>query len=268
MTAPDAQPCPTVSVVLPVFNAARHLPDLLRALAAQRPEPPREIILVDSMSTDGTAAVAAGYEGQVRYLRQPTAGPAATRNLGLGAAQGEFVAFLDADDLWHPEKLARQMARFQARPDLDLCVTHVRHFWISELSQEAARYRDHPRSRVMPGYYTSTLLAARSLFDIVGEFNSALWHSDATDWFLRAAERRAVMELLPDVLTYHRLHHTNLSRRLAGASRDEYVQLLKATLDRRRRFDEAAAQSREFRDSERGQQGQSPGAGASSHVDY
>jgi hypothetical protein len=86
----------------------------------------------------------------------------------------------------------------------------------------------------MPGYYTGTLLARRILFDAVGPFNTTLRHADDTEWFLRAAEHRAVMDLLPDVLTYHRMHTANLSRRMAVASQDEYLRIVKASLDRRR----------------------------------
>lgn len=230
---------PLVSCIVPVFNGERYLGEALNSILGQTYRP-LEIIVADDGSTDGTAALAAGYREHVRYLAQATAGPAAARNLGLRAARGEFVAFLDQDDLWHPEKLARQTTWFQVRPDLDLSVTHVRLFWMPELIQEEARYRGHRRAQTLPGYATTTLLARRQLFETVGQFNTALWFGDATEWFLRAAEHGAGMELLPDVLTYHRMHTTNLSRRRAHASRDEYVQIVKASLDHRRRLNAAA----------------------------
>jgi GT2 family glycosyltransferase len=127
------------------------------------------------------------------------------------------------------------MARFQARPDLDVSVTHVQNFWIPELSDEAARYKGHRRSQAVPGYTTTTLLARRTLFDAVGGFDPVLQHGDSTEWFLRAAEYGAVIELLPDVLAFRRLHHTNRTRRLAPASRDHYLRIVKTSLDRRRR---------------------------------
>jgi hypothetical protein len=132
-------------------------------------------------------------------------------------------------------QLARQMARFQARPELGLCVTHVQNFWVPELQAEAAQFRDHRITRPLPGYVTVTLSARRTLFDTVGQFNPGLGHGDAQDWFLRAAEYEVVMELLPEVLVYRRLHQTNRSRRLAAASRDAHLQFIKSTLDRRRR---------------------------------
>jgi glycosyltransferase involved in cell wall biosynthesis len=225
---------PLISCIVPVFNGERYLGEALDSILAQTYRP-LEVIVVDDGSTDGTAGVVARYGGRVAYLFQPNAGHAAARNLGLGAARGEFVAFLDADDLWHPEKLARQMARFHARPELDLCVTHVRNFWIPELADGRERHRGRRHGQALPGYSTVTLLTRRALFESMGRFDPTLRHGDDTEWFLRAADRGAVRELLPDVLVYRRLHHANRSRGLASESRDEYVHILKTRLDDRRR---------------------------------
>lgn len=226
---------PLISGIVPVFNGERYLRETLDSMLAQTYQP-LEIIVVDDGSTDGTGEVIAGYGDNVLYLRQDNAGPAVARNLGINAAQGEFISFLDADDLWHPEKSALQMARFEAHPELDICITYVQNFWIPELAAEAERYRDHPLSRPAPGYLMQTLLARRSVFETVGHFNPELKHSEKTDWFLRALEKGLVLEMLPDVLVYRRLHETNASRShtLASASRDEYLKLVKASLDRRR----------------------------------
>jgi glycosyltransferase involved in cell wall biosynthesis len=228
---------PLISCIVPVFNGERYLREALDSIRAQTYRR-LEIIVADDGSTDGTAAVVAGFGEHVRYLTQPNAGPAAARNLGLRAAQGDFVAFLDADDLWHPEKLARQMARFQARLDLDLCVTHVQNFWVAELAGEASGYRGHPRlAPAIPGYVCQALLTRRTLFDMVGAFNTGLPAGEDTDWFLHAAEHGAVMEILPEVLVYRRLHQTNISwglTRVNSRERDVLLQVLKASLDRRR----------------------------------
>jgi glycosyltransferase involved in cell wall biosynthesis len=224
---------PLISCVVPTFNSERYLGEALGSILAQTYRP-LDIVVADDGSTDGTARVAAGCGGAARFVSQSTAGPAATRNLGLEAARGEFVAFLDADDLWHPEKLARQMARFGARPDLDASTTHVQMFWADEAAEEGKRYKGHPRARPIPGYSTTTLLARRGLFERIGRFDAGLWFGDAMEWFMRASERGAVIELLPDVLAYHRVHGANLTRRRIAASRDEFLGLVKGALDRRR----------------------------------
>ncbi len=222
-----------ISCIIPVYNGEPYLREAIDSILAQTCRP-LEIIVVDDGSTDGTADVAGGYGARLVYVRQTNAGPAAARNRGVGLARGEFVAFLDADDLWHPEKLQRQMARFQARSELGYCVAHVQNFWIPELKEEAEKFRDHRIAKPLPGYVTATLLARRSVFDTVGQFDPTLGHGDSTEWFLRAAEHGAVMELLPDVLLYRRLHQANRSRFLASRSRDQFLGILKATLDRRR----------------------------------
>jgi glycosyltransferase involved in cell wall biosynthesis len=100
---------PLISCIVPVFNGERYLGEALDSILAQTYRP-LEVVVVDDGSAEGAAAVVARYRDQIRPLFQPNAGQAAARNLGLSVARGEFVAFLDADDLWHPEKLARQMA--------------------------------------------------------------------------------------------------------------------------------------------------------------
>src|SRR5262245_12720800 len=175
-----------ISCIVPVYNGERYLAETLDSILAQTYRP-LEIIIADDGSTDGTAEVVASYGDKVRYLRQDNAGASAARNVGLGAARGEFVAFLDADDLWDSKKLARQMARFDVRSDLDGSVTFVQNFWVPELAQEASHYRDRFLSKPVPGYHSETLLARRSIFETVGWFNPELRHADKTEWFLRAA---------------------------------------------------------------------------------
>jgi glycosyltransferase involved in cell wall biosynthesis len=224
---------PLISCIVPVFNGERYLREALDSIFAQTYRC-FEVIVVDDGSTDGTASILGSLGERIRSLRQCNQGPAAARNLGVRAAGGELVAFLDADDLWHAQKLARQVARFRARPELQYCVSHAQNFWVPELQAEATKYREHRISQSVPGYVTQTLMARRAVFDIVGLFKATLAHADGTEWFLRAAEFGIAMELLPDVLTYRRLHPQNRSRLLAGRSREEFLEIVKASLDRRR----------------------------------
>jgi glycosyltransferase involved in cell wall biosynthesis len=219
---------------VPVHNGERYLGEALDSILAQTYQP-LQVIVVDDGSTDATASVAASYQGRVDYYRQPQAGAAVARNRGLSLAAGELIAFLDADDLWHHEKLVRQAARFRARPELDLCLTHVRNFWVPELAVEEQRLRGHPRSQVVPGYSAVTLLARRELFQRVGSYSADLRVTESVDWFVRAFERGALHEVLPDVLVYRRIHQANLTRRCASTGRAEYLELIRASLARRRR---------------------------------
>jgi glycosyltransferase involved in cell wall biosynthesis len=229
---------PLISCIVPVFNDERYLAEALDSMLAQTYKN-LQVIVVDDASTDGTAAVAARYGESILYLRQDKAGAPAARNLGLRSARGDFIAFLDSDDLWRAEKLQRQMARFEARPELDVCLTHLKNFWIPELKEEEERFKGHRLAQALPGYVTQTLLARRKSFDIVGPFNESMPVGDPTDWFLRAAERGLVMETLPDVLVYRRMHQRNMSmqagtRSMTPVMQEAILRVFKASLERRR----------------------------------
>ena len=241
---------PLISCIIPVFNGERYLGEALDSILAQTYRP-IEIIVIDDGSTDGTGELVAQYGDRIRYFRQNNEGAPTARNAGLSAARGAFVAFLDSDDLWHPEKLERQMARFEARPELDLCVTHLQRFWIPQLETERKRFQDHRLAEVLPGYITQTLLARRNAFDSVGNFNASRRVGDPMDWFLRAAEQRVVMELLPDLLVYQRMHESNLSvelgtRAMKPHMQDAILDVVKASLDRRRSRNETSLMSLNF----------------------
>jgi glycosyltransferase involved in cell wall biosynthesis len=233
LTTSIAHGSPLVSCIVPVFNGERFLREAIESIFAQTHDP-LEILIADDGSTDGTASIVADFGNRLRYLRQENQGPAAARNLGIRAATGDFIAFLDADDLWHPQKLERQIACFRARPEVEYCVTYCQNFWVPELKAEAERYRTHRIARPMPGFVTVTLVARRGMFELVGLFNSELGHGDSTEWFLRAAQKGTEMELLPDVLSYRRLHSENRSRLLASNSREEFLHIVKTSLDSRR----------------------------------
>jgi glycosyltransferase involved in cell wall biosynthesis len=224
---------PLVSCIVPAFNAQEYIEETLASIHAQT-YTSIEVVVVDDGSTDDTAGAVARFRPKVRYLYQENAGPAAARNRGIEETRGDMMAFLDADDVWHPEKLERQMARFEARPELDYCVTHVQNFWIPELQTEADQFKGHPRSNPVPGYSSATMLAKRSLFEAIGCFDTTLQHADAMAWFLRASEHGAIGELLPDTLVFRRLHDLNRSRVHGKRSGSEYLQLLKAKIDRQR----------------------------------
>jgi glycosyltransferase involved in cell wall biosynthesis len=120
----DARP-PRVSVVIPAYNAAALLPRAIASVAAQTMRD-LEVLLVDDASTDGSAeaaeALLRGYGLAHAVLRQAAnGGPAVARNAGVAAARGDYVAFLDADDVWMPEKLALQVALLDAHPNVTLC---------------------------------------------------------------------------------------------------------------------------------------------------
>jgi len=220
-----------VSCIIPAWNAERYLAATLRSVLAQTLVPD-EVIVVDDGSTDSTARLAAGFGGPVRVVRQDNAGPAAARNRGIAESSGDLLAFVDADDLWEPVKLERQVAHFVDDPELGYSVTGIRNFVSEEL--EGRTLRDPRLPEPMVGYSQSTLVARRCVFDRIGTFDPTLGHADSTAWFLRAREAGLRGEVLPDVLVRRRLHEANRSQQRGGNSRNEHLDLVKAMLDRRR----------------------------------
>lgn len=225
---------PLVSCIVPVFNGERYLAEALASIFAQTHRQ-LEVIVVDDGSTDATPQVAARFGDAIRYVRQDNGGCGSARNRGIAHASGEYVAFLDADDVWDREKLERQLARFGERPELDYCVTHVQNFWVAGLEAEAERLRNHRRAKPVPGYVAQALLARRSLFASVGGFDPSIRFAETIEWFMRADRNGAVSELLPDVLVFRRLHPSNHTRSSGSRSQDEVLALLKQRLDERRR---------------------------------
>jgi glycosyltransferase involved in cell wall biosynthesis len=125
---------PSISIIIPAYNAATYLPQTLASCLAQT-YPDYEIILVDDGSSDETGALARSYP-EVTYIQQKNQGVAAARNTGIAHATGDYVQFLDADDVLLPEKLARCWARMQADPALDVVYTNY-------------EYRNHDLSQAL-----------------------------------------------------------------------------------------------------------------------
>jgi glycosyltransferase involved in cell wall biosynthesis len=220
-----------ISVVIPAYNASPYLAAAIDSVLGQEGAE-IDLIVVDDGSADDSVAIAERYGDRLRLLRQSHAGPATARNTGVAAAEAEILAFLDADDLWRPGKLARQLAALAGESAPALVLGHVVQFISPELSEaERAVLRCDPAP--VPGYLPSLLLLRAADFHRVGGFDPRLEIGDFIDWQLRAREAGLVELMCPEVLAERRLHLTNLGRRRRDA-RGDYARLAKAALDRRR----------------------------------
>ena len=221
-----------VSCVIPAYNAERFVAEAIESALRQTYQPV-EVLVVDDGSTDDTAAVVRSYGREVICLSRRHRGTAAAKNAGIREAHGAWIAFLDADDLWHHDKLSRQMARLVQRPEVDLCYTRYRNVWVPELAEEKAKYERHALSEPVSGWSLSTMLTRRDVFDRFGFFEESGPRSHLNlVWALKAAGQGAIIDVLPDVLTYRRLHHANMSRR--WAIDDDFFRLLKTWRDYRK----------------------------------
>ena len=216
-------PEPLVSVVIPVYNGERYLAEAIRSVLAQAHRP-LEVLVVDDGSTDGSARVA-GVFAPVLYTYQANAGQAAARNRGVELARGELLAFLDADDVWLPDKLARQMAALAADPALDMVFGHAEQF------VEGGGLPDGPRA--MPAHLPSALLIRRHQFNRVGGYRTHWRIAEVVDWYARALEAGLKSVTLDQVVYRRRIHGGNVTLRQQGPQ-DAYLAVIRAALARRR----------------------------------
>lgn len=219
-----------VSAVIPVYNGARYLAETIESVLAQT-RPVDEIIVVDDGSTDGSAALARSFSA-VHVVVQPQSGAATARNLGVETASGNVIAFLDADDLWTPEKNEMQAAVFEREQDAGMVFGYAQQFVSPDVEETVRRQLQCP-AEPMAGYIPSAAYIRRDVFARVGMFLQ--WQiGDFIDWYARAAEHGIRSVLLPDVVVHRRLHGANLGVR-ERASQIDYVRIARAALQRRRK---------------------------------
>ncbi len=225
---------PLISCIMPVYNGEKYLAEALESIFAQTIVP-EEIIVADDCSQDGTAAVLEKYRERITVIRlEKNLGPPSARNSAIRASRGEFLTFLDADDLWHPEKTEIQLTRFREVPSLSMCQSYAKNFWSPELTEDERGSR-HPRLlQPWPGNILQSMMIRRVAFDKVGWLDPALLTNDDGDWFLRAKDTGIEREMLTDVLVHRRLHLHNLTRIYADDSRESLLKRVKELVDRQR----------------------------------
>ena len=222
---------PLVSVIIGAYNAAPYLGEAIESVLAQTHEPV-ELIVVDDGSTDATRDVAEAYGDALRCIGQPNGGMAAARNRGIAEARGEYLAFLDADDRFPPDKLRTQLAAFDADPSLDVVYGHVCEFLSPDLDEPARRLLREPVHDT-PWPTPNLMLVRRDSFLRVGLFSTELKVGIGVDWHARANEAGLRSAVPPVVVLERRLHAENNGIRQRSA-RPQYLHVLKASLDRRR----------------------------------
>jgi glycosyltransferase involved in cell wall biosynthesis len=215
-----------VSVVIPVRDGERYLGEAIESVLGGTVAP-LEIVVVDDGSRDDSAAVAERFGPPVAVARISPSGPAAARAHGAGLARGEWIAFLDADDLWAPDRLAAQLAAAEEDPSLDALFGHAEEFVAPEVAERFAARAPGPA--VVAG----TMLVRRAAYQRVGPFDPSIPYGEFLDWYARARDAGLRMLTLDRVLLRRRVHGANLGAR-EPERRAAYTRVLKAALDRRR----------------------------------
>lgn len=223
-----AAPMRDISVVIPCYNAARYIAATLRSVFAQG-DAVGEVVVVDDGSRDGSADLVRREFPDAKVVVQPNAGVAAARNRGIASAVHDWIAFVDADDIWMPGKLQRQQEALRLQAGARLCYS-AWHVWPSEepepepglvaalQAEDAGRWQGpsgwiYPELLLDCEVWTSTVLVHRSVLDEVGCFDPNLRIGEDYDLWLRASRVTPIVRVCRPLALY-RMHPANTTTRL------------------------------------------------------
>jgi len=229
-----------LSVIIPTYNRAQTIERAIESVFAQNCGdfmPAIEVIVVDDGSTDTTAEIVRSRYPQVRYRYQPNSGVSAARNSGLALAEGEWIAFLDSDDEWLPNKLVLQISLLQ-KTGLQVC--HTEEIWM----RNGVRVNQMNKHQKKGGWIFETCLPLcamspssivihRSVFDTVGLFDEDLPACEDYDLWLRLSSRFEVCFVDEPCIKKYGGHSDQLSRRHWGMDRFRVIALERCLSDPR-----------------------------------
>jgi teichuronic acid biosynthesis glycosyltransferase TuaG len=207
---------PRVSAIIPTYNYARYAAAAVESALSQSFKD-LEIVVVDDGSTDETAETLRPFGRCIRYIRQAHRGLAAARNMGIRVSRGRYLAFLDSDDLWLPDKTSMQIAQLDPNPAVGLVYCEAALFTEASPTEIPHSYwAHHPSGRILPSLLrhnvvpSPTPMVRREMFDQVGLFDESLGACEDWDMWIRIAQ---VSEFgyVDRVLAKYRLHSANMS---------------------------------------------------------
>lgn len=206
-----------ISVIIPSYNSDKYIGEAIRSVLRQTCTD-YEIIVIDDGSTDRTREIIENNFPKVRYFYIPNQGVSRARNYGIQMARGEFIAFLDADDLWLPEKLEKQLNVFNADKELMLVFTEhqvfdANGFWKAKSSKKKRLMRGDVVKNIFLYSHvtTSTVTVRRHAFQETGFFEEDLKAAEDDNLWMRIALKFRI-HLLDEVLVHYRWTENSLSR--------------------------------------------------------
>ncbi|SMC78614.1 glycosyltransferase family 2 protein [Papillibacter cinnamivorans] len=224
---------PRISVIVPCYNYGRFLSECLESLFAQTFRD-FEVLVVDDGSEDYTREAVRNFPA-ARYFYQEHHGISSARNRGLREAGGECIAFLDADDLWLPDKLEKQAAYLDAHPECNLVFTRMENFYDGDpalLTETALRLLNTAEPLYLPSACIRSVL-----FQSYGGFREELPHGEDTEWVMRAGVcGEDLGNLLEEVLYRRRIHGGNITLTHNPNSAREYLKIAAAAIHSARKL--------------------------------
>ncbi|PKM12929.1 MAG: hypothetical protein CVV13_03640 [Gammaproteobacteria bacterium HGW-Gammaproteobacteria-3] len=236
-----------ISAVIPAYNSAGFIADAVRSILAQT-SPVTEIIIVDDGSTDNTQQIAGALPGPIIYIKQQNQGPSAARNAGINAAKSEWIAFLDADDQWTPDKIDKQLKRLQKKPELVLIAGDMaeidnhdqvitpsvldKHHLLNKFQALQDQAIPNALAELVTKNFipTGTVLVKKSALIEAGLFNQALRFGEDLELWAKIAAKHPIA-CLPEILMLRRQHGNNATQLTAPLLTDlvKVMQSIKST---------------------------------------
>lgn len=223
------------TVIITGWNREPYFVDAIESVLDQRLAPEHSInpiLVVDEDPTDPCGGIAERYLPQVTILRQGKKGTSAARNFGMQHASGDFFAFLDGDDFWHPDKLQKQLDFLTENLDREVVFSHeigfngeIPRFALINSMVDPARFR--------PSANASSFLGRAEVWNLVGPMVESLTAGEFVEWYGRAKLAGIRSHTLDDALVYRRAHESNRSRVVEGV-KQEYLKVLKLHLEKKR----------------------------------
>jgi glycosyltransferase involved in cell wall biosynthesis len=225
-----------VSVTIPTLNRPHYLDKAIDSVLKQRglgSDFDVELFVVDNGNLPETADVVLRYGDSVRLLRIATRGIGYARNAGVDASSGEYLAFLDDDDIWTEDKLQKQLQVFTKQPEVGAVFGHMQQFLCPDVNPAQLEKVRHLNGQVIPAPLATSILMRRSAWDRVGYFDTTLQIGVDIDWYSRLCDAGLELLMLPDVLYLRRIHETNTNFTHSHEKNGRLL-MLKRIIDRRR----------------------------------
>lgn len=220
---------PKVSVIIPCYNNAQFLNEAIVSIVMQDYDN-LEIIVVDDGSIDNTENIMESFSDRVHYYKITHAGAGAARNYGVQQATGDYLAFLDADDIWPEKKLEQQMKCLLNEP-LDAAFTAIIQFLEPTMLDKKIK----PSRKIMPGLCASTLLIKKNVFREIGYFKTEYFLGEFIEWFMRAQQHGLRFKVLDNIMTRRRIHGHNTSLIHKNQKKD-YLAIIKSKLEEKQEY--------------------------------
>lgn len=234
-------PAPLVSVIVPVWNGADWLDETVQSVLAQEHRP-LELLLVDDGSTDGSGAKAADWaqrRPEVKLLQLAHGGVAKARNAGAEASSGGWISFLDQDDLWPVQALARHREHWRAHPETDGTMGR-QHIFLQEGVPRPVWLKNEWLLSDQPGSTLGALVLRREVWERIGPFDASYSMGSDSDWLMRSREAGVHFAPLADVTLQRRIHEGNHSHDIS-TMRTDLIRALHLSLQRRKAAGESAS---------------------------